>query len=251
MTDKEYFPNRRTIRNYTDRPISDETLRGIIADAAYAPTTGNMQLYSVIVTRDAEMKRRLSPTHFGQPQLEGCQVALTVCADFNRFVRWCELRGAKPGYDNLESFVTALLDATIFAQQICTVAEMRGIGCCYLGTTLYNASDIAEILGLPARVVPVVTLTLGYPADEGVEVGRLPVDAIIHDEVYHDYTDADIDRLFAEKEAREDSRRFTEENNKETLAHVFTDVRYTKEANEHFSNVLADYLTKAYPGVKI
>lgn len=249
MTDKEYFRDRRTIRNYTDRPISDETLREIIEDATYAPTTGNMQLYSVVVTRETEMKRRLSPTHFGQPQLMGAPVVLTVCADFNRFVRWCQLRGAEPGYDNLQSFVTALLDATIFAQQICTVAEMRGLGCCYLGTTLYNAPDIAEILRLPSRVVPVVTLTLGYPADNGVEVGRLPVDAIIHNEVYKDYCNEDIDRLFGEKEAREDSLRFVEENGKQTLAQVFTDVRYPKANNEHFSTVLADYLRKAYPGL--
>lgn len=249
MTDKEYFRNRRTIRNYADRPISDETLREIIEDAAYAPTTGNMQLYSVVVTRETEMKRRLSPTHFGQPQLMGAPVVLTVCADFNRFVRWCQLRGAEPGYDNLQSFVTALLDATIFAQQICTVAEMRGLGCCYLGTTLYNAPDIAEILQLPSRVVPVVTLTLGYPADNGVEVGRLPVDAIIHNETYSDYHDDDIDRLYAEKEARDDSRRFAEENEKPSLAHVFTDVRYPKANNEYFSTVLADYLRKAYPGL--
>lgn len=249
MTDKEYFRNRRTIRNYTDRPVSDETLREIIEEAAYAPTTGNMQLYSVVVTRETEMKRRLSPTHFGQPQLMGAPVILTVCADFNRFVRWCQLRGAEPGYDNLQSFVTALLDATIFAQQICTVAEMRGLGCCYLGTTLYNAPDIAEILRLPSRVVPVVTLTLGYPADNGVEVGRLPVDAIIHNETYSDYHDADIDRLYAEKEARDDSRMFAEENEKPSLAHVFTDVRYPKANNEHFSTVLADYLRKAYPGL--
>lgn len=251
MNDKEYFSSRRTIRAYTDRPVTDETLREIISEAAYAPTTGNMQLYSVVVTRDPEMKRKLSPAHFGQPQLEGCQVALTVCADFNRFVRWCEHRGATPGYDNLQSFVTALLDATIFAQQICTVAEMRGLGSCYLGTTLYNAPDIARILHLPARVVPVVTLTLGYPADNGTEVGRLPIDAIIHNEVYKDYTDEDIDRLFAEKEDREDSRRFVEENGKRSLAHVFTDVRYTKEANEHFSDVLRDYLNNVYPGVQL
>lgn len=248
MTDKEYFRNRHTIRKYTDRPVTDSDLREIIEDAAYAPTTGNMQLYSVVVTRDPQMKSRLSPTHFGQPQLMEASVVLTVCADFNRFVRWCQLRGAEPGYDNLQSFVTALLDATIFAQQICTVAEMRGLGCCYLGTTLYNAPDIARILQLPARVVPVVTLTLGYPADNATEAGRLPVDAIMHSEVYNDYSDSDIDRLYAEKEAREDSRHFAEENDKPTLAHVFTDIRYPKANNEHFSTVLADYLRDAYPG---
>lgn len=242
-----YFLDRRTVRQYTDKQVSEELLREIVLEASHAPTTGNMQLYSVIATRDADIKRRLAPTHFGQPQVENCSVLLTVCADFNRFVLWCEQRGAEPGYDNLQSLVTAVLDAVIFAQQLCTVAEMRGLGTCYLGTTTYNAPQIAEVLDLPERVLPVATISLGYPANPGVEVGRLPVDAILHSETYHNYTPADIDRLFAEKEAREDSKAFVEENGKQTLAQVFTDVRYAKPANEAFSKVLLDYVLKAYP----
>lgn len=242
-----YFLDRRTVRQYTDKQVSEELLREIVLEASHAPTTGNMQLYSVIATRDADIKRRLAPTHFGQPQVENCSVLLTVCADFNRFVLWCEQRGAEPGYDNLQSLVTAVLDAVIFAQQLCTVAEMRGLGTCYLGTTTYNAPQIAEVLELPERVLPVATISLGYPANPGVEVGRLPVDAILHSETYHNYTPADIDRLFAEKEAREDSKAFVEENGKQTLAQVFTDVRYAKPANEAFSKVLLDYVLKAYP----
>lgn len=243
----KYFLDRRTVRQYADQQVSDELLREIVLEASHAPTTGNMQLYSVVATRDADIKHRLAPAHFGQPQVENCSVLLTVCADFNRFVLWCEQRGAKPGYDNLQSLVTAVLDAAIFAQQLCTVAEMRGLGTCYLGTTTYNAPQIAEVLGLPERVLPVATISLGYPANPGVEVGRLPVDAILHSETYHNYTPADIDRLYAEKEAREDSKAFVEENGKQTLAQVFTDVRYAKPANEAFSKVLLDYVLKAYP----
>ena len=242
-----YFLDRRTVRQYTDRQVSDELLREIVLEASHAPTTGNMQLYSVIATRDADIKRRLAPAHFGQAQVENCSVLLTVCADFNRFVLWCEQRGAEPGYDNLQSLVTAALDAAIFAQQLCTVAEMRGLGTCYLGTTTYNAPQIAEVLNLPERVLPVATISLGYPANPGVEVGRLPVDAILHSETYHNYSPADIDRLYSEKEAREDSKAFVEENGKQTLAQVFTDVPYAKPANEAFSKVLLDYVLKAYP----
>lgn len=242
-----YFIDRRTVRQYADRQVSEDLLREIVLEASHAPTTGNMQLYSVIATRDADIKRRLAPAHFGQPQVEKCSVLLTVCADFNRFVLWCEQRGAEPGYDNLQSLVTAALDAAIFAQQLCTAAEMRGLGTCYLGTTTYNAHQIAEVLKLPPRVVPVATISLGYPSEPGVEVGRLPVDAILHSETYHNYTPADIDRLYAEKEERSDSKAFVEENGKKTLAQVFTDVRYTRQANEAFSKVLMDYVQKAYP----
>ncbi len=244
------FSKRRTIRKYLDKEIPQSLLRSLIEQASHAPTTGNMQLYSVVVTRDAEMKEKLAPCHFGQPQVKGCSVLLTFCADFNRFVKWCELRGAKPGYDNLQSLVTACLDAVIFAQQFSTVAEVNGLGCCYLGTTTYNAPDIARILNLPERVVPVVTLSVGYPDGDGREDGRLPVEAIMHDEHYHDYSCDDIDRLYMEKEAREDSKQYVAENGLDSLAQVFTDVRYTKDANEHFSEVLKNYLLNSYPGLK-
>lgn len=244
-----YFSNRRTIRSYSSREVSQELLTDLLDQAAHAPTTGNMQLYSVIITRDPEMKKLLAPAHFGQPQVTGCSVLLTFCADFNRFVKWCEQRNAVPGYDNLQSLVTAVLDTVIFAQQFNTVAELNGLGCCYLGTTTYNAPDIAKVLSLPPRVVPVVTLSVGYPDGVGREDGRLPVGAIIHNEHYHDYSPRDIDRLYAEKEAREDSASYVRENDKETLAQVFTDVRYTREANEAFSKVLKDFLLNNYPGL--
>lgn len=245
-----YFNNRRTIRSYTSQEVPQALLDDLIEKASHAPTTGNMQLYSVVITRDPEMKKMLAPAHFCQPQVTGCSVLLTFCADFNRFVKWCEQRDAVPGYDNLQSLVTAVLDTVIFAQQFNTVAELAGLGCCYLGTTTYNAPDIARVLHLPARVVPVVTISVGYPADNGRDDGRLPVDAIIHHEKYHDYSPEDIDRLYSAKEVREDSARFIAENGKSTLAQVFTDVRYTREANETFSNILKNYITDSYPGLK-
>lgn len=238
---------RRTIRKYTSQNISDSLLREILTEACQAPTTGNMQLYSIIVTRDPKMKEKLAPSHFNQPQCKDCDVLITVCADFNRFVKWCELRNAIPGYDNLQSLVTAVLDAVIVTQQISNVAEDHGLGVCYLGTTTYNAHEIAKVLNLPTRVIPVATLSIGYPADQGCDVGRLPIDAVVHFEEYHDYAPEDIDRFYAEKESRDDSKQFVKENNKETLAQVFTDVRYTKEANEIFSKVLSDFVLKNWP----
>ncbi len=244
MIDK-YFTHRRTIRQYTSKQVTDEQLAAMLEAASHAPTTGNMQLYSVIVTRSEEQKKALAPTHFNQPTVTGASAVLTFCADFNRFVKWCEASDAKPGYDNFQSFMTAVLDTVIFAQQFCTIAEMHGLGVCYLGTTTYNAPDIARILDLPKRVVPVTTLTVGYPASEGVVSDRLPIGAIIHDEKYVDYTPDRITEIYAEKEARKDSRQFVAENNKKTLAQVFTDVRYTKEANEHFSKVYRDLITES------
>lgn len=242
---QDYFKNRHTIRRYDGRrEVTDDLIREITEEAMHAPTTGNMQLYSVIITRSEEGKRRLSPAHFGQPQVASAAVVLTFCADFRRFVNWCRASGADPGYDNFQSFMTAVLDTALFAQQFCTIAEMRGLGTCYLGTTTYNAPQIAEALDLPEMVVPVTTLTVGWPAAPGEECGRLPVGAVLHHEKYNDRNDEQIKELYAEKEAREDSRRFVAENGKESLAQVFTDVRYPRSNNELFSEIYLEFIRK-------
>ena len=234
--------NRRTIRRYSNTPVSDELLNELLEVAFRAPTTGGMQLYSVVVTRNDEMKQRLAPTHFNQPTVTSAPIVLTFCADFNRFVKWCEASNAQPGYDNNISFTTAMIDTLLVAQQFNTAAEARGLGCCYLGTTTYNAPQIAQILNLPQRVVPVTTLTVGFPDGMPEQVERLPIEACIHHEQYHDYTTERIKELYAEKEALPANRRFVEENNKESLAQVFTDVRYTRKDNEHFSRIWSDFI---------
>lgn len=237
-----YWLNRHTIRRYSDREIPTELLDDLLMKASHAPTTGNMQLYSAVITRDTEKKSSLAPAHFNQPQVEGASVVITFCADFNRFSRWCEQRSAEPCYDNLQSFMAAVIDTIAFAQQFNTLAEQAGLGVCWLGTTTYNAREIADLLHLPRLVVPVITLTVGYPAEDGSDVGRLPLNAIIHHEIYSDYSRSDIDAMYQEKEAREDSRQFVAENGKETLAQVFTDIRYPRANNELFSAKFLDFL---------
>lgn len=217
----------------------------IIELAAHAPTTGNMQLYSVIVTRDREILEKLYPAHFNQPAATGAPALLTFCADFNRFSKWCKISGAEPGYDNFQSFIAAMLDTTIFAQQFVTIAEQQGLGCCYLGTTTYNASMITEVLGLPELVVPVVTISVGYPADQGAESDRLPIDAIRHRETYRDPDEDTITLHYATKESLPENVKFVNENKKQSLAQVFTDIRYTKSNNEAFSKAFLDFLTAA------
>jgi len=169
-------------------------------------------------------------------------VLLTFCADFNRFSRWCLLNNAVPGYDNFLSFMTAAIDALLVAQTVCIAAEARGLGICYLGTTTYTADKIIEVLKLPRGVVPVTAVTLGWPAEIPDQPDRLPAEAVVHKEVYTDYPDKEIERFYSVKERREDSRQFIRENNKSTLAQVFTDVRYKKEDNIYFSKILLKVL---------
>jgi len=244
MKTMESLKNRRTIRKYSNEPVRDDLLHELLEIAARASTTGNMQLYSVVITRGEDMKAALAPAHFNQPMVKQAPVVLTVCADFNRFNQWCMLRNATPGYDNFVSFFNAAMDALFFAQTFCVAAEEKGLGICYLGTTTYNPDKIIDILGLPKFVMPLITITLGYPEVIPPQPDRLPVSSFIHREIYKEYTPEDIETYYAYKESLPENHQFIAENNKETLAQVFTDVRYKKADNEHFSKVLLDTLKR-------
>lgn len=234
--------SRRTIRKYSRKDVSEGLLKTLLEQAEHTPTMGNLQLYSVVITRKEEGKRRLAPAHFNQPMVEGAPVVLTFCADFRRTTLWAENRNATPGYDNFLSFLNAATDALLYCQTFCNLAEEEGLGTCFLGTTLYNSGDIVEALQLPRLVMPVATITLGWPDEHPARPDRLPIDGIIHDETYDDYTPARINAFYTFKEQLEENRLFVEINHKETLAQVFTDLRYTKHDNESMSAGLLEVL---------
>ena len=242
--DMDFIKNRRTIRKYQQKDIPAELLNQLLEEAFRASTMGNMQLYSVVITRSPEMKAKLAPTHFNQPMVTKAPVVLTFCADFNRFSKWCEFREAEPGYDNPISFLNAASDTLLVTQNFCTLAEAYGLGVCYLGTTIYNPDKIIDILQLPKLVMPVATITVGYPDEEPAQVDRLPLEGILHEEVYADYTREKIDAIYAFKESLAENHRFISENGKTTLAQVFTDVRYKKADNEYMSEILKKTLKK-------
>lgn len=240
----ENVKQRRTIRKYTTQDIAPELLNELLETSSRASTMGNLQLYSVVVTRDAEMKKKLAPVHFNQPMVMNAPVVLTFCADFRRTSTWCNERKAVPGYDNFLSFFNASIDTLLLTQTFCTLAEEKGLGICYLGTTVYNPDMLVDILNLPPLVMPVATITVGYPDEHPEQPDRLPLEAFVHEEVYHDYTRADIDRLYAYKESLPENDFFVKENNKETLAQVFAEVRYTKKDNEAMSETFLKTLKK-------
>lgn len=231
-----------TIRKFKTREIDKQLLQSILYSGTRASTTGNMQLYSIVVTRDTRQKEKLAPLHFNQPVAVNAPVLLTFVADFNRFVQWCDVRNAKHGYDNFLSFFTASIDALLVAQNVCIAAENNGLGICYLGTTTYNAKEISEVLELPKRTFPVTTVALGYPDEQPELTDRIPLQGILHEEKYSAYSAEMIDELYAFKENLESSKQFVKENKKETLAQVFTDVRYKKTDNEFFSVKMIQFL---------
>jgi len=235
---------RRSIRKYADRDVDDALLDRLLSEAERTQTMGNLQLYSVVVTRNDEMKRRLAPAHFNQPMVTEAPVLLTFCADFHRTTLWAENRNASPGYNNFLSFINAATDAMLYCQTFCNLADEEGMGYCFLGTTVYQPQAIIDALDLPQLVFPVATITIGWPAETPPQSDRLPLRAIVHKETYHDYSPERIDDIYNAKESLPENKEFVRINDKETLAQVFTDCRYTRKDNEAMSANMIEILKK-------
>lgn len=235
---------RRTIRKYSDKEVSEELLNRLLTEASRTQTMGNLQLYSVVVTRSQEVKQQLAPAHFNQPMVTQAPVVLTICADFNRTSTWARCRKAEPGYDNFLSFINAATDALLYTQTLCNLMDEEGLGYCYLGTTVYMPQMIIDTLQMPKLVMPVATLTVGWPDEEPQLSDRLPMESFVHSETYSDYLANDIDTYYYNKEHLPENLHFVEINKKETLAQIFTDIRYTRSDNEAMSDGLLKALKK-------
>ncbi len=236
--------NHKSIRKYKNKPIEEEITKSIIEAGIRASNTGNMQAYSIIVTKNATQKEKLWEQHFRQDMVRQAPLILTFCADLNRFNKWCKLRDCKPAYNNFLWFYTASIDAVIAAQNVAIAAESYNLGICYLGTTNYNADKIIEILELPEGVVPVTTLVVGYPDETPNLTDRLPSEAVVHYEKYNDFSEKNINTIYKEIEESEFTKQLIKENETDNLAQIFTEKRYIEKNNIHFSKTLIEVIKK-------
>lgn len=236
--------NHRSIRKFKPDEIPASVLNEVLTAATRASTTGNMQVYSIIATTDPGLKEQLWAAHFKQNMVLQAPVHLTFCADFNRFTKWCRQRNADPGYDNFLSFYTASIDVLLASQNAVLEAEAQGLGICYLGTVTYMAQQIISILQLPELVVPVAAVVMGYPDESPGLTDRLPLQAVVHEQVYQDYSAEDLDQLYREKESLDMTRELLRINEKESLAQIFTDKRYPRKDNLLFSKSFLEAIRK-------
>lgn len=241
----------RSIRKFKPDPISDALLTEILEAGIRSPSSGNMQTYSIIITRDEKLRKKLLAPHLEQSMVIDAPVLLTFCADFHRMRHWLKLSDAPDNFDNFFSFMVAAMDAILVSQTTALAAESRGLGLCYLGSTFANADQIGEILHLPKNVIPVVGYSLGYPDEDPGLRDRLPARGLLHQETYHDYSDQDIKSIYAEREIKGWQRYMksawlksqVEASSVENLAQLYTGIKYTRPTHQEISSRLLRYLS--------
>ncbi|MCP4968570.1 MAG: NADPH-dependent oxidoreductase [bacterium] len=246
----EVIHGHRSIRQYKPDPVGDELLTEVLEAGVRASSSGNMQTYSIIVSQDPAMRERLFWPHMEQNMVLDAPALLTFCADFRRMRKWLRINDAPDNFGDFFAFLVAAIDAILVSQNVALAAEANGLGICYMGSTLANADQVGEILQLPTGVVPVVGFSLGWPDEDPAPRDRLPLTGLVHHEVYHDHSDAEIAEIYKDRDragwerymSNPDLRRLIEEADVENLAQIYTVVKYTPEGQAKYSASLLTYL---------
>lgn len=157
---------RKSIRVFEDREISEEIIQEILTAAVNAPTAGNQQLYTILRITDPEVKSRLSESCDHQPFIAEGKLVLVFCADCLKWYDAFRFAGCKPREPGSGDLLLAIDDALIAAQNAVTAAGSFGIGSCYIGDIMENIETQREILHLPEYVFPAALLVFGYPTEQ-------------------------------------------------------------------------------------
>lgn len=197
----EVIHRHASVRHYKPDPLPKELIETIVRAAQRASTSSNLQAWSVIAVTDAERRRQLAALCGDQRHIVEAPLFFAWCADLARLDRVCELRGYAQVTNYVENFLVAALDAVIAAQNAALAAESLGLGICYIGAIRNHPQEVIELLALPRLTFPIVGMTVGWPARTPRQKPRLPLEAVLHWETYHQDQDEALrayDRAMAE-----------------------------------------------------
>jgi len=180
----ETLLQRRSVRKFAPTPVTEAQVEAILAAAFRAPTSSNIQSYSVIVVRDPETKQKLSVPTGNQQHIVEAPVFLAFCADLTRIEHVLQQHGHTIEGNNLEVGLVSSIDAALVGMSAYIAADSIGIQGVMIGAVRNDAKLVAEILGLPRQVYCVFGMCLGYPGEAPKQKPRMAMDFTVHHERY-------------------------------------------------------------------
>lgn len=179
--------NRKSVRVFEDREITEEEKNIILEAAISAPSAGNQQLYTIIDVQSQDIKDRLVKTCDDQPFIAKAKLLLIFCADCKKWYDVFEETGCAPRKPGVGDLLLAVSDANIAAQTAVLAAQSLGIGSCYIGDVMENYEEQRELLKLPEYVFPAAMVVFGYPTEQQKnreKPKRPPIDKIVSKDGY-------------------------------------------------------------------
>lgn len=182
------YGHRSTRKFCPNKPLPAGILEAFVTAGQSASTSSLLQTWSVIAVEDQDRKSKVATLAGDQQFIRDAPLFLLFCADLHRSTQISRAND-KPGkaLEMTDMLLMAIVDASLAAQNVSTLAESLGLGTCYVGAARNNASQMAELLHLPSRTFGVFGMAIGWPDLTQVPriKPRLPRTAILHREVYN------------------------------------------------------------------
>ena len=198
----EQLKERKSVRVFTEEPISQEKVAAILEAAVNAPTAGNQQLYTIIQVTDSKLKEQLAESCDHQPFIAKAPLVLVFCADCRKWYQSFLAYGCEPRKPGVGDLLLAVSDTNIAAQNAVVAAQSLGIGSCYIGDIMENAEQQRKILSLPPYVFPAAMLVFGYPTEEQLAREKPPrsdMRHIVHENGYRDMDAEELKQMLSVK----------------------------------------------------
>ncbi len=189
----------RSVRRFRPDAVPDEDVRRAVEAGQMASTSSNVQGYCLIRVQDPIARERLAEIAGPQRKVVDSGAFFVVCGDTHRH-RLIHERAGTPYRGRLEAFLVSVIDASLFAQNLCVAFEAMGYGICYVGGIRNDLREVDRTLRLPEGVYPLFGLCVGVPAEDPIPRPRLPLPAVLFDDRYPDAESllAEIERYDAE-----------------------------------------------------
>ncbi len=227
---------RKSIRAFEERPVTDEVKALILRAAAEAPTAGNQQLYTIIDVTNPKLKKALSVTCDNQPFIATAPMVLVFCADCKKWYDAYMEAGCTPRAPGVGDLMLAVTDTAIAAQNAVTAAESLGVGSCYIGDIMENCEQQRALLHLPEYVFPAAMAVFGYPTQQQKErpkPQRCELRHIVHENGYRSMDGAELREMFGYKAGV---------NTFEKWCGMFCDRKYNSDFSKEMTRSVSEYL---------
>lgn len=177
--------SHRSIRHFTDKPITQTQREAIIASAQAAASSSFLQCSSIVRVTDPQLRQQLVDMTGGQQHVAQAAEFWVFCADFNRHLQICP----EAQLGRAEQLLLGTVDTALMGQNAMIAAESLGLGGVYIGGIRNSIEAVTELLKLPQHVLPLFGLCLGWPNKstahyEKITKPRLPADLVVHENSY-------------------------------------------------------------------
>lgn len=183
----------RSIRRFTDEPLSDKVIEQLVNAARFASTSNHLQCVSIVRITDPAIREQMMAYSSNQEYVKFAPEFWVFCVDFHKHKQICPTAQL----DYAEVLLIGAVDTGIMSQNVLLAAESLGLGGVYIGSLRNEMEAVGKLLNLPEHCLPMVGMCLGYPDQDPPTKPRLPKETLFFENAYQPLDTTKLDEYNA------------------------------------------------------